>query len=170
MLICLNKNLYLDDVIAVMREKLDRGGTVTFTPMGNSMYPMLRDGEDTVILSKPKGRLKLFDIPLYKRSDGSYILHRIVDFDINGDYIMCGDNQFALERGIKDENIIAVVTAFYRKGKPYTENSPSYRLYINFWYYTRHIRHIFSAVKNRAVKSLGIRGKKKGNKNEEKSE
>ena len=61
----MNKQIGLNEIVDIMREKLDSGGTVTFTPRGNSMYPMLRDGEDTVVLAKPKGRLHLFDLPLY---------------------------------------------------------------------------------------------------------
>ena len=40
---------------------------------------------------------------------------------------MCGDNQFAVEKGITDDDVIGVVTAFYRKGKPYTVDSMKYR-------------------------------------------
>ena len=70
-------------------EKLETGGLVTFNPKGTSMLPMLRDGDDTVVLSKPKGRLHLFDLPLYRRKDGSYVLHRVVNFGSDGSYTMC---------------------------------------------------------------------------------
>lgn len=133
----MSKEVAIDDVIDIMIEKLNSGGTVTFTPKGKSMLPMLRDGEDVVVLSKPNGKLHLFDIPLYRRSNGAYVLHRIVNFDADGNYVLCGDNQFALEHGIKDSDIIGVVTAFYRKGKAYSVTSFSYRLYVNFWFYAR---------------------------------
>lgn len=150
----MNKQIGLNEIVDIMREKLDSGGTVTFTPRGNSMYPMLRDGEDTVVLAKPKGRLHLFDLPLYVRRDGAYVMHRVVNFDPDGSYVMCGDNQFVKEHGVKDEDIIAVVTAFYRKGKPYTTKSLSYRLYLNVWYYTRFFRHCFAAGKSRTTRLL----------------
>lgn len=143
MLISLNKEVSFDDFIDIIAEKLNNGGTVTFTPRGKSMLPMLRDGEDVVVLSKPTARLKLFDIPLYKRKDGTYVLHRIVDFDRNGNYVLCGDNQFVLEKGITDNDIIGVVTAFYRKGKAYTVNSLRYRMYVNAWHNIRYIRRIY---------------------------
>lgn len=150
----MSKHIDLNEIIDIMREKLDNGGTVTFTPSGNSMYPMLRDGEDTVVLTKPKGRLHLFDLPLYVRKDGSYVMHRVVKFDPDGSYVMCGDNQYVNEHGVKDEDIIAVVTAFYRKGKPYTTQSFSYRIYLNVWFYTRFFRHCFSAGKSRTIRLL----------------
>ena len=127
MRIFLNKEVTIDDIIEILVEKLENGGTVTFSPSGTSMLPMLRDGEDVVVLSKPKGRLHLFDIPLYKRKDGSYVLHRIVDFDADG----------------------GVVTAFYRKGKSYTTNSLPYRMYLNLWFYSKVFRHLYFIVKNK---------------------
>lgn len=156
----MSKEVAIDDVIDIMVEKLNSGGTVTFSPKGKSMLPMLRDGEDVVVLSKPDGRLHLFDIPFYKRSNGSYVLHRIVNFDADGNYVLCGDNQFVLEHGIKDSDIIGVVTAFYRKGKAYSVNSFSYRLYVNFWFYTRFFRHSYRYSTNKVSKLFGKGNKK----------
>ena len=149
---CLNKEATLDDVMEIIIEKLDAGGNVTFTPNGTSMLPMLRDGLDVVVLHKPNGRLRLFDVPLYRRADGSFVLHRVVDFGTDGSYVMCGDNQFKREKGITDDQIIAVLTAFFRKGKAYSTASLRYRAYVNFWYYTRVFRRAFRAVNRRVVK------------------
>ncbi len=163
---CSSKEAQLSDLIDIIIEKLEMGGTVTFTPHGESMLPMLRDGEDVVVLSKPKGRLHLFDIPLYRRKDGSFVLHRVIDFQRDGSYVLCGDNQFYKERGIKDSDVIAVVTAFYRKGgKPYTTNSFLYRAYINFWYYTRPFRRIYKFGKRKTFSFLGVKPKEKKDKN-----
>lgn len=159
----LNKEVMLDDMVDIMLEKLNSGGTVTFSPRGKSMLPMLRDGEDVVVLSKPNGRLHLFDVPLYRRCNGGFALHRIVDFDINGNYILCGDNQFEVERGIKDSDIVAVMTAFYRKGKAYPVSSFRYKLYLNFWYYTRIIRRVYRGSKNRMKRLLKKENKTENN-------
>lgn len=157
----LNKEVSLDDVIEIMREKLELGGTVTFTPNGTSMEPMLRDGKDVVVLKKASGRLRLFDIPLYRRENGQYVLHRVIDYGNDGSYVMCGDNQFAREKGIRDDQIIAVMTAFYRKGISYTPESILYKVYVNFWYHTRPFRHAYRGTKRRAMKLLGITPKPK---------
>ena len=167
---CSSKEAQLKDLIDVITEKLEAGGTVTFTPHGESMLPMLRDGEDVVVLSKPKGRLKLFDLPLYRRANGTFVLHRVIDFDNDGSYVMCGDNQFRKEHGIKDSDIIGVVTAFYRKGKPYTTQSFLYRTYVNFWYYTRPVRRLYKFGKRGAVKLLGIKPKDKKNNENKKNQ
>lgn len=136
-----------------MIEKLNAGGKVTFTPKGKSMLPMLRDGQDVVILEKPNSRLHLFDVAFYKRDNGQYVLHRVNKFDSDGCYVMCGDNQFDLEHGIRNDQIIAVMTAFFRKGKCYTTQSLRYRIYVNFWEYTRLLRRVlrFTARKSSAL-------------------
>lgn len=154
-----NKEVSMDDIIEIMVEKLNAGGTVTFTPKGTSMLPMLRDGEDIVILSKPPKRLKLFDLPLYRRKDGTYVIHRVINFDSDRGYVMCGDNQFKNEHGVYDEDIIAIVTAFNRKGKPYTVNSLRYRFYVHLWYNTRTIRRSLKLGK-RGVSKLFPKKKK----------
>ena len=76
----LNKEVGLDDVMQIIAEKLEAGGSVTFNPKGTSMLPMLRDGDDTVVLSKPKGRLHLFVLKLYRKKHCSYVLSRFVNF------------------------------------------------------------------------------------------
>lgn len=112
-----------------------------------------------VVLKKPEGRLKYLDVALYRRSNGDFVLHRVVGFDKDSKYIFCGDNQFHKERGITDENIIGVVTAFYRKGKHYTDNSLSYRFYKSAWEYIKApMRMLYSA--HRMNKSINIKKKR----------
>lgn len=83
---------------------------------GNSMAPFLVHNRDTVYLSKIVRPLKVGDIVLYQRRNGTYILHRICK--INGDYYyMVGDAQAALEYDIKREQIFGIVCKVERKGK-----------------------------------------------------
>ena len=103
-------------------------------PVGTSMYPMLRNRRDTVHLVKydaDKG-LQKYDLPVYKRLDGTQIMHRCLGKDENG-YIMCGDNQWVLEYGIKDEQIIAVAKGFYRDERYIPNSNLIYRLYCRVW-------------------------------------
>ena len=150
----LNKEVGLDDVMQIIAEKLETGGSVTFNPKGTSMLPMLRDGDDTVVLSKPKGRLHLFDLPLYRRKDGSYVLHRVVNFGSDGSYTMCGDN----------DDVIGVVTAFYRKGKPYTVDSMKYRAYLEFMFYSKPLRKVIASTVSRSKNAFSKLKTKKGKK------
>ena len=73
---------------------------------------MLRQGIDSVELSKAPPKLKKYVIPLYRRNNGQYVFHRIVD--VGETYICMGNAQFIKEYGIRDEQIIAVATSFNR--------------------------------------------------------
>ena len=82
---------------------------------GDSMYPMLKEGRDTVIIVPPVFPLKKYDVPVYRRGD-HYTMHRIVRINKKG-YVICGDNRTHLERDITDKDIVGVLTAFYHNGQ-----------------------------------------------------
>lgn len=83
---------------------------------GNSMAPFLVHGRDTVYLSKLTDPVKKGDVVLYRRDNGAYILHRVYKIEKDS-YTMVGDAQIQLEKGIRDDQIIAVMTSALRKGK-----------------------------------------------------
>lgn len=95
-------------------------GKLVFTNTGGSMMPLLRQHRDLLIIAPPpKGRLKLWDVLLYKRDNGQYIMHRVL-WVRRHDYVMCGDNQWYPEVGISDRHIIGVLEAVNRDGKVFT--------------------------------------------------
>ena len=140
------KQVRLDDLMPLIREQLNQGKTVCFSPMGTSMLPMLRQGIDTVTLSSPPERLRKYDLPLYQRDDGKYILHRVVG--VGETYTCLGDNQFTLEYGVRQDQIIALVTSFSRSGREISVTHPGYRLYCCLWFYSRPVRRFFRRVRN----------------------
>lgn len=122
----------------LIRESLAMGRSVRFSPRGTSMLPMLRQGTDSVRLSPAPEKLEKFDLPLYQRKNGQYVLHRIVN--AAAEYTCAGDNQFDLEHGVTREQVIGVVTAFYRDGREIRVDSPGYRVYCRVWHYSRPMR------------------------------
>lgn len=134
-----NKEIPLKLLLPVIQERLAEGKSVRISPKGASMLPMLRPGKDSVVLSPLPDKLKKYDLPLYRRTDGQFVLHRIVRA---GDTYTCiGDNQFQLECDVQPGQMIALVTAFYRAGKRCSVKSPAYWLYCRCWHYSRGIRH-----------------------------
>lgn len=79
------------------------------------MLPMLRQGVDSVVLFPLPEKLKKYDLPLYQRDNGQYVLHRVVKSGAS--YTCIGDNQFDYETGLRHVQMIALVTAFYRGGQ-----------------------------------------------------
>lgn len=131
----------------LIREKLAAGQTVQLSPVGISMLPMLRQGRDCVILKPISGRLRKYDIPLYQRDDGHYVLHRIVKAAET--YTCVGDNQFQEETGVRQDQLIAVVDGFTRDGDYRSVDALSYRAYCRFWHYTRPVRWLYRGFKRR---------------------
>ena len=131
----------LDALMPLIRERLEAGQTVRFSPMGISMLPMLRQGKDSVVLSPVPEKLKKYDLPLYRRPDGQYVLHRIAE--VGNTYTCIGDNQFRMEPGVEHGQILALVTAFYRGERKWEVTSPLYRLYCRFWHYSRPLRRFW---------------------------
>ena len=111
---------------------LDRFGTLTYTNVGTSMMPLLRQGKDLFILKKrgPE-RLAVGDVVLY-RAGGKYVLHRVVEVREN-DYVILGDNCVRREFGITDDDVIGVMTGFVRRGKEHSVADFGYRLYSALW-------------------------------------
>lgn len=139
----LPKEVRLDDVMPDIKERLAKGQSVRLYPKGISMLPMLRQGIDSVVLSSVHGKLKKYDLPLYQRPDGQYVLHRIVGFGQNYTYVCIGDNQFQYEKGVRHRRVIAVVTGYYRDEEYRSVKSFRYKCYCRFWHWTRRPRHFF---------------------------
>ena len=130
----------------LIRERLSAGQSVSFFPRGMSMLPMLRQGVDSVVLSPLPEKLSKYDLPLYQRDNGQYVLHRIVG--VGECYTCIGDNQFEFEPGLRHDQMIALVTAFTRDGKRIEVTDPGYRLYCRFWCAVRPLRHIWRRIRS----------------------
>ncbi len=138
-------------------EALARNGKLVYKVKGVSMLPMLRQNQDLVVIVPPVGRLKKYDVALYRRGK-AYVLHRVIRVKQNG-YLIRGDNTYALE-DVPDAAVLGVLTDFTRNGKPYSVDSAAYRRYVRFWHAVYPARRL--AVKGwgwlkRVTKKMGIR-------------
>ena len=128
-------------------EELEKSGKLVYTTVGVSMRPLIRQDRDISIIEKPKARLKKYDVALYKRPNGQYVLHRVVKVCDDG-YVILGDNCLRKEYGIKEEQIIGILTSLVRKGKEVDFNSFGYKFYSRFWYAVYPVRVIFMRVRS----------------------
>lgn len=127
-------------------QELDKKGILVYTNKGNSMYPLIRQGKDVLIIKKANRRLKKMDVPLYKRKSGQYVLHRIIKVNEN-DYVLRGDNTYYYETGIRDDQILGVLSGVIRSGKEISVDSFGYKLYSYFWNYTYYLRKLIIKIK-----------------------
>lgn len=98
----------MEDVYPYIKESIRDGGQFVIFPRGTSMNPTIYEDKDCVVLVQADEPAR-YDIVLYKRKSGRFILHRIMKIK-DGNYTMCGDNQYIFEEGIKREQILAVVS------------------------------------------------------------
>lgn len=115
-----------------IEEQLKTQGVYVSTTVGVSMKPMLRNRRDRIVLL-PIGseRLKKWDLPMYRRADGKYVLHRIIA--VRDDcYVIRGDNTYRKEY-VREEQILGYVSEFYRGKRHIFTNATSYRLYAAVW-------------------------------------
>ena len=133
------KSFRLDAMMPLIKEQLAKGKNVQFKPKGTSMRPMLRQGVDSVVLSPlPQGKLKKYDLPLYQRDNGQYVLHRIVA--VGDTYTCIGDNQYEYEYGVRPDQMIGLVTGFYRDQDYHSVTQLSHRMYRSLWHHSRKVR------------------------------
>ncbi len=135
-------------------EELERHGGFIFTNVGDSMLPLIRQGRDVLeITAKPAGRLKKYDVALYKVG-GRYILHRVLKVR-EKDYVIAGDNNSYLEY-VTDEQIIGLLSGLTRDGRRVELSGRRYRLYLFFRCDLYPVR--FAARRLRAVAGRVKRG------------
>lgn len=138
---CNERRVRLEELLPLIQEQLGQGKQVKFAPHGTSMLPMLRQGRDSVILSPVPRKLKKYDLPLYRRDNGQFVLHRVIR--VGDTYTCMGDHQFIPEPGLRHDQMIGLVTAFYRDKKEIRVSSPGYWLYCRLWLLSRPLRHLW---------------------------
>ena len=117
---------------STFEDEIKRTGRIIYTNVGDSMMPLIKQGRDVRVISVVNGRLKRYDIPLYKRDSGQYVLHRILKVRKN-DYVICGDNRCNKEYGITDRHIIGVLSDIIRDGREIPVTDIKCRIYAHLW-------------------------------------
>ena len=102
----------MTELLPLICESIRDGGQFVFYPTGISMLPTVIPNEDCVVLVEPKN-IKKYDLILFTRPNGKYVLHRIINIK-NGEYIIKGDNQNWTEKTTIDK-VIAKVSEVRKK-------------------------------------------------------
>ncbi len=148
------KKIKAASIFPLISEILEHGQNTTVTVSGNSMYPFLRDGIDRVELTKGNfGQLSRGDIVLIQRTDGCYVMHRIIR-KYKDCFFILGDAQQWIEGPLYLQQFVAVVTAIWRKDKRISCSNIWWRLFSGFWLYLRPFRYIIFKVYRKIRKLL----------------
>lgn len=127
----------------LMQEFFARDTTFTLTISGNSMWPTLTSGRDRVTLAKPPAKWHKNDLPLYRRTNGQLVLHRIVRVNADGTLDCCGDHQREVECGLRPEQMVAIAVGLERKGKTFPANHRGYVRWVRLWTFLLPLRPLF---------------------------
>ena len=111
-----------------IEKALKDNGFLVCPVVGDSMLPMLNQTRDLVKLVPVNGILKKYDLPLYRRPDGTLVLHRIIEVRKNY-YIICGDNRKNPEK-VPHGWVIAVTEGYYKDGTYIPCTDPGYIEYV----------------------------------------
>ncbi|MCF0115316.1 MAG: S24/S26 family peptidase [Erysipelotrichaceae bacterium] len=123
----MSTSVKLSDSLPVLLAVLESGKTFSYVPNGNSMMPLIRSGRDTVVFSAMK-ELRVGDIYLFRKGS-AIILHRLIDASEEGSLTFLGDGNYIPEKGIRKEDVLAVVVKLVRDGKEVDFSAPFYRKY-----------------------------------------
>lgn len=117
-----------------LEQAIEQHGVVLHHIKGISMRPLLRAGKDMIVICrKPAQRLKRYDMPVFKRSNGEYVIHRILKVHDSG-YDIVGDNQCFYERNVTDDQIIGVVCQIVRNNKTIQVRATEKHRHVPLWY------------------------------------
>ena len=136
---------------------------LTYTNVGVSMMPLLRQGKDlfTVRRKDPAERCRVGDVALYRKTPDQFVLHRVIRVRPD-DYVILGDNCISREYGIRDEDILGVMTGFVRDGKSHTVDEPGYKLYSFVVLHTIPARILLKQARRKAGRLVRRMGRSHG--------
>lgn len=121
------------ELFPAIQEMLDMGFEVEFTVTGNSMWPLLRHGRDTVILKSRKSKkLKVGDIVLMKVGEGRYLLHRITSVRDNA-IQTTGDGNCFRDGWFSQDCVIGYAVRVKRKGEELFLDERKWRISAAIW-------------------------------------
>lgn len=136
------------DLVPIMEEVIQSGGSCKLKVTGYSMTPTLRHLKDSVVLVSPEKRQpKKNEIVFIKRDTGKHVLHRIRKIIDDQSFIMNGDAQQWTEV-VRFNQVIGVVDSFYRGDKEVSCDNIKYKTYVKFWVLCKPIRPLIFKFRN----------------------
>jgi signal peptidase I len=119
-------NLKREDFSSITQEVLSRGRALRFRAKGESMSPLIRNG-DVVQLVPVKGKISLGDVVFYRSSYGNTIVHRVVQRR-REIVITKGDSSPTPDQPVLSKQVLGRVVSVEKNGWRIRLDSPMGRL------------------------------------------
>lgn len=138
-------------LIPKVKEVIERGATATLRVKGYSMRIFLDNGRDLVTLKAPqRDALRPGDVVLAEYKPQQYVLHRIIK-RFGNQLILKGDGNVRGTESCTTDDVIGIVTHFYRKGRttPESVEGWKWKTYSKIWLALSPIRRYILAIYRR---------------------
>lgn len=145
---------------ADIESALESEGRYVGMTSGVSMLPMIKSGKDVVVIRKKDKRLGVFDVALYKRSENTYVLHRVIALTDTG-YIIRGDNCYENE-SVDENSVIGVLETYFKGEKQIDLGGKKYLHYVKKRISNYPVRKFFYVTKQKIKRALKkvVKGKR----------
>jgi hypothetical protein len=138
-----------------LAEQLDSHGVIMRPNKGVSMMPLLREDRDMMVIRKRgEERLRKYDAVLFVRTNGEYVLHRILKVHPDS-YWIVGDNCISGEI-VQEEQVIGILTEIVRDGKTIRVTDRGYLVFVHIWCALFPLRSLWLRFRGRVL-SIGSR-------------
>ena len=140
------KKVSNDVLFAWVEEEIAQGKPVRFRLKGNSMFPLLRNMKDSVILEKCSMHdLKPMDVVLF-RYRGTHVLHRIIQ-RTGDDLLIQGDGSIVAMEQCTVNDVVGKVTGICRSsGKIISVENWKWKLSSRLWLTSNSMRKFLLRV------------------------
>ncbi len=105
-----------EEFLPLIKEAFSQRQTITIPVTGTSMLPLLRPKDAVTLASPSMQNIERGDILLYRREDGRFVMHRVVEVYTDS-LDFCGDNQVVIERDVPKSCVIAQVVSYEKDGE-----------------------------------------------------
>lgn len=131
-----NQDIFIEEV----RKLISEGHLITITAKGYSMNPFIVHLRDQVTLGPwEDSDIKEGVVVLIKDEKGNCLMHRIIH--IEGDMLtLMGDGNLERKETAYVKDIVGVMTAVIKKGRPIPVTSLRWRLYSWIWHMLTPVR------------------------------
>lgn len=137
----------MNNLPSALEAQVRSGKPVVSFTVGDSMEPLLHNRATRVVIRRVDRPLQPGELPLYRRPDGRFIMHRIIRVDA-GHYYTRGDNRCGLET-VPREWVLGVVTEIYRGNRHFPVTHPVYRAYVKVWNFLYPLRWVWYKSRGR---------------------
>jgi signal peptidase I len=130
----------------LIREELGNGKKITLRVSGDSMHPLIRQGDSIRIERCAPEVLGIGDIITFKR-DGAYYTHRLLRIVTRGSVTRLmtkGDNEVNLDPPVSPDQILGKVAVIWKKNRTLYLKTP-------FWSFMNRLLGVFSLVETLCI-------------------